>query len=146
MRTFKTSRQFDLELLESRNLLSVSALNGVVTIQAPQVSGNVVQIDRVSGGAIQVTLDGATQTFAAGTVNTITYYSGQLGGDTFTNNTDLTEVINAYGGNNTVNSGTGVDIEFFDTDGNTINEHGTFSVIFTRGGQNTINGTPTFVF
>src|SRR5439155_22723581 len=59
------------ELLESRQLLSsVSVIAGVLTVNADS-SSDMINVDPASGGMINVTLNGATSSFAAASFNSI---------------------------------------------------------------------------
>ena len=78
--------------LESRNLMTggVSFSNRLLSIVAPLNSGNsaAAALD-TAHNAVQVTLNGSTQEFAAARVTAIFYESGFGGGDTFVNSTNI---------------------------------------------------------
>ena len=69
---------------------------------ATQASNNTAIVSTDPNGNVEVTLNGNSEVFPAGTVWTISYTGAQGGGDTFTNNTDLSEVTVMYGGGNHV--------------------------------------------
>ena len=68
----------------------VSFSNRLLSIVAPLNSGNsaTAALD-TAHNAVQVTLNGSTQEFAASQVTAIFYESGFGGGDTFVNSTNI---------------------------------------------------------
>jgi hypothetical protein len=137
-----------VEGLESKKLLTggVSLANGMLSIVAPLASGNnaSVSIDKVNGN-VQVLLDGTTQEFAASQVSAIYYSGGTSGNDTFVNATSIMSIDYGWGGNNNFTGGTGADYMFLWGNGNCVHDSGGGAVVFTHGGQDTIDsGILTF--
>ena len=101
--------QIGVESLEGRDLKSdipgVSNQAGVLVITATQAAHNTAIVSNDQNGNVQVTLNGNSEMFPAGTLWTISYTGGQGGGDKFTNNTSLSEVAVMNGGGNQVVSG-----------------------------------------
>ena len=81
----------ELQRLEGRDLLSIAGVSlkyGVLAIQAPKANGNSAVV-QMAGSNVQVTLNGASETFSPSLVASITYMGGSGGGDTFTDNTSI---------------------------------------------------------
>jgi len=139
-------RQFCLEALETRNLLSggtagivppgVSLQNGELCIIGTLKSGNTanVSINSVTH-MVQGTLDGNPFAFPASQVTWISYMSGSGGHDQFSNSTGLFSLDVGYGGGNTFTNGTGVNEYILYGNGNTVHNNGGSDVVLTNGGQ-----------
>ena len=99
---------------DAPSIAVVTLQYGKLAINSPNPSGNVaeVQIDPLSGN-VEVTLNGASEEFAAASVMSITYKGGSGGGDTFTNDTGLTSLDYGHGGGNTFTGGSGYDFVYF---------------------------------
>ncbi len=136
--------QVSLEMLEARELKAggVTLAYGMLTIEATRTSGNVavVAIDKANPNLVDVTLNGTTTQFNASLVQALTYNGGAGGGDTFSNNTAIYGMENGWGGNNTFNGGSGMDIFFVCGNGNTMNAGSGFEVVYAFDGGNTVNG------
>jgi hypothetical protein len=135
--------QFSVEGLEDRDLKSnipgVSLQYGYLSINATQASNNVasVSIDP-SNQMVKVSLNGNSVEYNQSDVNTMCYTGSQGGGDTFTNDTSLTEVAYGYGGNNNFVGGTTYNIVFLYGDHNAYDDRNAIGYTFTYGTNNTI--------
>ena len=100
----------------------VSFSNRLLSIVAPLNSGNsaAAALD-TAHNAVQVTLNGSTQEFAASQVTAIFFESGFGGGDTFVNSTNILGIEYGWGGNNNFTAGSGQDDMFLWRNGNTVN-------------------------
>jgi hypothetical protein len=130
--------RIELESLENRALLSITGVKlqfGNLAITAPKSSGNVAQvwIDPATHN-VAVSLNGQSEEFAASSVTSITYKSGANGGDTFTNNTKLTNQDYGYGGNNHFTGGTGYSYIYFFGNNNNYAAHGGVNVVWKAHG------------
>ena len=125
-----------LELRDAPSIAGVTLQYGNLAIKAPNPSGNVaeVQIDPLSGN-VEVTLNGASEEFAAASVMSITYKGGSGGGDTFTNDTGLTSLDYGHGGGNTFTGGSGYDFVYFFGDDNTFVATAGMADVFEDHGQ-----------
>ena len=132
--------QIGVESLEGRDLMSdipgVSNQGGVLVITATQAAHNTVIVSNDQNGNVLVTLNGNSEMFPAGTVWTISYTGGQGGGDTFTNNTNLSEVAVMYGGGNQVVGGTSWNLVDLWGNNNSFDSPGGASDVFTYNGPN----------
>jgi hypothetical protein len=75
-----------------------------LAITATKAGGNVATIapDAANPGYIKVSLNGQSEDFLANKVVTINYTGGMSGGDTFINNTNISDGVVAHGGHNTI--------------------------------------------
>ena len=100
-----------MESLEARDLKSdipgVSNQGGVLVITATQDAHNTAIVSPAQNGNVQVTFNGNSEVFPPALSGRISYSGGQGGGDTFINNTGLSEVAVMNGGGNQVVSGSG---------------------------------------
>ena len=135
--------QIGVESLEGRDLKSaipgVVNQGGVLEITAPQAAHNTAIVSTDQNGNVQVTLNGNSEVFPAGTLWTISYTGGAGGGDTFTNNTGLSEVTVMYGGGNQVVGGTGFNLAYLWGNNNSFDSAGGASEVFTYGSNDNIN-------
>jgi hypothetical protein len=132
--------------LEHRALLTggvgaASLSNGVLTIVAPQTSGNTtsVSID-APNNAVKVTVNGNVQEFSVSQVTELFYVGGANGGDTYTNSTSILSGDLGYGGDNSFTGGTGADVMFFYGNGNSAIDTGGLTLVYTNGGQDNVDG------
>jgi hypothetical protein len=126
-----------LETLEGRELLSAISVSpvGTLTIVAPHNSGGnsaVVSIDP-NNKDVEVTYNfgGGTQSveFNPAGIHNVLYLGGALGGDTFTDNTNLISREYGYGTGNDFTGGTNINyVWFLNGTGNTYNAVGADSV------------------
>ena len=132
--------QIGVESLEGRDLMSdipgVSNQGGVLVITATQADHNTAIVSNDQNGNVQVTLNGNSEMFPAGTVWTICYSGGQGGGDTFINNTGLTEMAVRYGGGNHFVGGSSWNLVDLWGDNNSFDAQGGASEVFTYNGPN----------
>ncbi len=145
----------DLETLEGRALLSgisgvsVTAYGTLVIEPARNSSGNTatVSIDP-SNHFVKVALNGKSEEFnpASTPIYNVYYVGGQLGHDTFADNTSLESRIVGYGTGNNFTGGTTLNYVYFDpyggvAGGNTYTAQGAGSCsdVFEIGGTDTIN-------
>jgi hypothetical protein len=134
-----------LEMLESRNLMSVAGVAveyGALAITAPLASKNVatVSIDP-SNKDIKVSLNGQSEEFSPGSISSVTYEGSYGGGDTFTNATSLMTLSYGYGSGNDFTGGTGYNYFYiWGTGNNTYNApSGSVTDLFEIGGTYTVN-------
>jgi hypothetical protein len=140
----RTRSPIELQRLEGRDLLSIAGVSlnyGVLAIQAPKASGNSAVVQMV-GSNVQVTLNGASETFSPSLVASITYMGGSGGGDTFTDDTSVASLEYGYGSGNNFTGGTGNNYAYFygkGTNSNTFNAQvGGVSDVIEWGGKNTV--------
>ena len=142
--------QIGVESLEGRDLMSdipgVSNQGGVLVITATQAAHNTAIVSNDQNGNVQVTLNGNSEVFPAGTVWTISYSGGQGGGDTFMNNTGLSEVAVMNGGGNQVVGGSSWNLVELWGDYNSFNAQGGVSDVYCYNGPNdNINTSNAYV-
>ena len=148
--SFPRSRcsQIGVESLEGRDLTSslpgVSIHGGVLEMTATQANHNTAIVSPAPNGNVQVTFNGNSTVLPAGAVWTISYSGGAGGGDTFKNNTGLSEVTVMHGGGNHVVSGGGYNLVELWGDYNSFNAQGGISYVYCYNGPhdniNTSNG------
>jgi hypothetical protein len=136
--------------MESRALLSIPGVTlqfGNLAITATKASGNVAQVSIDSSNKnVRVAFNGQTEEFSPGQVLNITYKGGISGGDSFVNNTQLTDLAYCYGGSNSFSGGTGYNYVFFFGNNNTYHGQGGYTDVWEGWGKNdTINGLGTIV-
>ena len=140
--------QIGVESLEGRDLKSdisgVSNVGGMLEITATQANHNMAIVSPDPNGNVQVTLNGNSEMFPAGTLCTISYIGGQGGGDTFINNTGLNGVAVMNGSGNHVVGGSGLNVVALWGDYNSFNAQGGVSYVDCYNGPddniNTSNG------
>jgi len=134
--------QFSLETLEERDLKTaiipgVDLTNGMLTITATQYSGNSanVSIDP-SNQNLKVTFNGNSVEYNPGEVywGQVNYKGGLGGYDTFTNDTNYSNIVTVFTGNNNVQGGIGFNSVTLWGDYNTYDSGGGDSYIFTING------------
>jgi hypothetical protein len=128
--------QFSLETLEDRDLKTgVSLAYGALQI-TDAGSGNKteVSIDQ-SNGNLKVDYNGTSAEFNSGSVWSISYDSGQSGGNTFVNNSGYSDNIKAYGGGNTIVGSSSFNYVEMHGDNNVYSAQGG-SYVFAYGGPN----------
>ena len=132
--------QIGVESLEGRDLKSdipgVSNQGGVLEITATQAAHNTAIVSTDQNGNVQVTLNGNSEVFPAGTLWTISYTGAQGGGDTFINNTSLSEVAVMNGGGNQVVGGSSLNLVELWGDYNSFNAQGGVSYVYCYNGPN----------
>ena len=134
-----------VERLEGKALMSnipgVSVSYGEVFVVATKGSGNVASVSLSANNNVQVTLNGQTESFAPGSISAVIYYGGTLGGDTFTDNSNIISVEYGYGSGNNFTGGSSFNYCFFTGGGNTFTAQGAGSVsdVFEYGGTDTVN-------
>jgi predicted Zn-dependent peptidase len=115
---------------------------GNLSIQTPAGSSHnaaKVSIDPATKN-VAVSLNGASEQFAASLVFNMTYMGGTGGSDTFENDTKLTALCYGFKSGNTYTGGTGFNFVYFYAGGNTYNtQAGSFSDVFEVGGVDTVN-------
>jgi hypothetical protein len=135
-----------LETLETRALMSgiagVSVQFGNIAIHGTKTSGNVAEVSiDPTNHDVMVSLNGQSEEFSPSLLANVTYKGGSGGGDTFTNNTNLTTIEYGYGGHNTFSSSGRYNYVIFFGNYNTYNAHGGYAVVFEIGNYDTVNGT-----
>ncbi len=143
--------QIGVESLEGRDLMSATPISiqaGVLEMTATQAANNTASVSMVQNGNLQVTLNGNTVVIPANTVWTISYNGGAKGGDSFKNNTGLSEVTVTYGGGDHVMGGKSWNLAYFWGNDNSFASSGGASDVFTYGSNNNINtqDAPTAVY
>lgn len=141
----RRSSPISLEMLETRNLMSVAGVTlrfDNLAIVVPTGShGNValVSIDH-SNHDVKVVFNGQSEEFSPSLVANITYEGGSGGGDTFTNDTSLVSLDYGFGTGNNFTGGTGFNyVEFFGSDNTYNTQAGSFTDVFEIGSSDTIN-------
>ncbi|MFO0878257.1 MAG: C2 family cysteine protease [Gemmataceae bacterium] len=138
-----SSRLFALESLETRNLLSATLLDGVVTIDGG--SGNDVAYvgSRVINGVntLEVKLNGEVTTYDPSQVQQIRF-NGYAGSDTFTAAQNLTISVVAYGGmgRDTLIGGAGSDYLYGEGGNDIIRGRGSDDWIQGDAGDDNLSG------
>jgi hypothetical protein len=141
-----------VETLEGRALMSgiagVSVAYGALTIHAPVLShGNTAQVSiDPSNQFVQVTFDNQTEEFnpSVTPIYNVVYIGGELGGDTFADDTSLASREYGYGAGNNFTGGTSLNyVYFLSGGGNTYNTQGAGSCsdVFEYGGSDTIKNS-----
>jgi len=139
--------QIGVESLEGRNLMSgipgVCNLGGVLEITATLANHNKAIVSYQNGNLL-VSLNRNSEVLPASSVWTISYSGAQGGGDTFRNNTGLSEVAVMRGGNNDVVGGSSWNLVELWGDYNSFNAQGGYSLVYCYNGPhdniNTSNG------
>jgi len=135
--------QIGVESLEGRDLMSdipcVSNQGGVLVMTAAQPSHNAAIVSTDPNGNVVATLNNNSEMFPRGTIWTISYTGAQRGGDTFTNNTNLSEVTVMHGGGNQVHGGTSYNLAYLWGKNNSFDSSGGASEVFTYGSNDNIN-------
>jgi hypothetical protein len=132
-----------LETLEGRDLKTVAASYGLLSIQPDQASGSTAVVERHEN-TLRVTLDGQTFDFDASEIHTISYVSGYGGWNTFKNNTDLYSSITAMGDNNTIQGGSGFNIAYLVGDNSSYDSLNGMSYVFTYNAPHSRISTDDF--
>ncbi len=116
----------------------ISVFAGILYIGAPKPSGNTVVVEMSGNGILKVTLNGQTQEFDRPAMGlwTIGYVGAAGGGDSFTNNTDLTETLQMHGGHNVVVGGGTWNMVNLHGDNNTYDAKNVPSYVFSFEGPN----------
>jgi len=117
----------------------VSNQGGVLVMTATQPSHNAAIVSTDPNGNVVATLNNNSEMFPRGTIWTISYTGAQGGGDTFTNNTNLSEVNVMNGGGNQVFGGTSYNLAYLWGNNNSFDSSGGGSEVFTYGSNNNIN-------
>src|SRR5262249_50275889 len=101
----------EFESMEERKLLSIPGVTlryGNLAITGTLSTGNVAKVwVDPANHYVAVSLNGQWEEFKPSLVTSVTYKSGSKGGDTFVNNTNLTNQNYGYGGHNHFTGGTG---------------------------------------
>ena len=139
--------RIELDSLETRSMLSIAGITlqfGNLAITGPRASGNVarVWIDSATHN-VAVSLNGQSEEFAPRQVTSITYKSGANGGDTFENDTSLTNLNYGYGGSNHFTGGTGFNYIYFFGNNNGFNVKGGTNVAWKAFGTGDAFQNPT---
>ena len=109
----------------------------MLVITATQAANNTAIVSNDQNGNVQVTLNGNSAGVPRRRCLDVSSYSGgQGGGDTFTNNTGLSEMAVMYGGNNHVVGGSSWNLVELWGDNNSFDAQGGPSDVFTYNGPN----------